>query len=345
MTVTTDKGQGTIYWVVLDSAATAPTAAEIILGQDSTETNVTSGQFNQFAVSSTGVKTASASGFSSTANWRVYFTQVDTAGNISAVVVSSPWLQTIASFTAKGIGGFDGSTTYLLNSSLLTPSPIPNSQKGLVSFWIKRLGGAGVDQYLFEAYQSPSTIKFWVHFTAANVLEIQARDSGGTPRLIMSSSSTTNPFATVPMPNWVHCALWWDLSLTTPTGSVFIDGVPKLSGTHTWDATNSIALAVCTNALVGSQHTPSLKYNGSISEVYVNLHDTLDLSIPANIQKFRSSGGLPVNLGPTGALPTGTQPEVYLGDDNDNTNFGTNNGSKGNFTVAAGALTSVTGPP
>jgi hypothetical protein len=97
--------------------------------------------------------------------------------------------------------------------------------------------------------------------------------------------------------------------------------------------------------LIGASQSIGTKFYGALSELYINLHETLDLSDPTNLQKFRGTGGAPMSLGATGTNPTGTQPEFYLGDDNTFANWGTNNGSKGNFTVPAGALTSVTGPP
>jgi hypothetical protein len=245
----------------------------------------------------------------------------------------------MASFTAFGIGGFDASTTSLTNSTLA--GSIPAGKKGLVSFWVKMLGGAGTDRYVFNI-TTTTAIRLWCYVTTANVVTILGRKADATNVLAMSSALGSTPF-TPPPTGWIHVAMWWDLSLASPTnsGQIYVNGVFNMSGTKTF--TNDDIAYNMNTMHVGVNPSAGLKFFGSMSELYVNLHETLDLSVPANLAKF-ISGGLPVSLGATGTLPTGSQPEFYLGDDNNNTNWQTNNGSKGNFTVT-GTLTSVTGPP
>jgi hypothetical protein len=140
--------------------------------------------------------------------------------------------------------------------------------------------------------------------------------------------------------------MWWDLTLAANpalAGGVHINGALSMASTKTF--VNDFIGYNQTTMNIGISASSSLKLFGSLSELYINLHDTLDLGLPANISKFMGSGGAPVPLGPTGLLPTGTQPEFYLGDNNTAANWGINNGTAGNFTTPAGALTVVTGPP
>jgi hypothetical protein len=62
----------------------------------------------------------------------------------------------------------------------------------------------------------------------------------------------------------------------------------------------------------------------------------LDISVEANRRKFINAAGDPVDLGSDGSTPTSTAPIVYQ--NGDFTNFETNQGTGGNFTVT-GALT------
>jgi hypothetical protein len=68
--------------------------------------------------------------------------------------------------------------------------------------------------------------------------------------------------------------------------------------------------------------------------------DYVDPTLSSNIHKFVSSSGRPVALGPTGALPTGNAPIVFL-----NSGNGTNRGYGGTFsqfnTVTSEPITTV----
>jgi hypothetical protein len=338
LSVTTNTGQGRIYWTIQDAAVAAPSIAQIIDGMGPDNLYVISGRSGSFAVSSTGTKTASGT-VSVSGSFRAYFTQTDTAGNNATVVTpAAPWTHSIGSFTANGVGGFDGSTTYLTNTGLA--SSIPAGKQGLISFWVKMLGGAATERFVFSL-STGGAVKFWCSVTAANLVVIRGRNSGSIDVLTMSNASAGTPF-TPPPTGWIHVAMWWDLSLATPNGGVYINGALDMATTKTF--TNDFIAYNQTIMNIGASATPALKHFGSLSELYINLHETLDLGVPANLAKF-IGGGAPVALGATGTLPTGTQPEFYLGDNNTFADWGTNNGSKGNFTTPAGALTSVTGPP
>jgi hypothetical protein len=343
LSVTTDSGQGKIYWMIQDATWAAPTAQQVIDHIGTADLLwVASGRYGTIDVSTTGAKTASGT-ISVSGDFRVYYTHTDTAGNNAAVVTpTNPWTQTIAAFTANGVGGFDGTNTYMANTSV---SGIADSKKGLVSFWVKMLGGATTDRYVFTMTTS-TAVKLWCYIDAASVLNIVARNSSSVNVFSLKNITAGTPFASPPT-GWIHVGIWWDVGLATPTAKIFLNGVLNTaSGAAPIDSPVNYATTTCR---IGANQatTPGLKFFGSMSELYINLHDTLDLSVAANMQKFRSSSGNPVPLGPTGLLPipAGAPPEFYLGDNNTFADWGTNNGSKGNFTTPAGALTSVTGPP
>ena len=51
---------------------------------------------------------------------------------------------------------------------------------------------------------------------------------------------------------------------------------------------------------------------GCLTEVYVNLAEYLDVTVAANLEKFRTPEGLPADLGSDGSEPTGTAPLIYM---------------------------------
>lgn len=338
LSVTTNIGEGIIYWVVQPAAMSAPTPVQIIGGVGSDGLYPPSGQSGFSTVSTSGAKSFTATGFSTTGSYKVHFTQTDTAGNNAAVPTVSAWMQTITAFTAQGIGGFDGSTTYLTNTALA--SSIPAGKQGLLSFWVKMATGLGTDRFLF-ALTTGGTVRLWCHWLTSNTIELKGRNNASADILSLQTT-TPNPFATLPT-GWIHVAAWWDLAAATPAGQLYVNGTLLTGGTKT--LTNDLIGYNTTTLNIGANQSAGSKMNGSLSELYLNLHETRDLSVAANLQKFRDSGGNPISLGANGSTPTGTQPEFYLGGANNNTNWQNNLGSKGNFTIPAGALTSVTGPP
>ncbi len=97
-----------------------------------------------------------------------------------------------------------------------------------------------------------------------------------------------------------------------------------------------------------SNHTIGAKANGttpivmSLYEFWFGLGIFLQMSTTSNRRKFINADLTPVDLGSDGSTPTGSAPLIYLsGGPSD---FITNKGSGGNFSVTAGSLIDV-GPP
>ena len=342
LSVTTNTGQGVIYWVIQDAAAAAPTALQVRNGWGSDNLFPPAGRYGNFAVTSTGVKTASGT-VGVSGSFRAYYIQTDIADNTSTVVTpASPWTHTIAAFAAAGVGGFDGATTYMTNTAIA----IPAGKRGLISFWLKMTGNAGADRYVFNI-STGTTVKLWGIITTANVFMITGRRSIDAANCLQMQSLLTPAAFAPPYPTgWIHVMAWWDCNLAaTPTlaGGIYINGVLNQASSRTF--TNDNIGYNSTTATIGASAGNAVKFFGNMSELYINLRETLDLSNAANRAKFISSSGFPVALGATGSNPTTNQPDIYLGDNNTAANWGINNGSAGNFTTPAGALTSVTGPP
>lgn len=92
LSVTTNEGSGTLYWII-STSATAPSVAQIQAGNDSSGSSAY--KSGSAAVTSTGVKSVNVSGMASN-TYYAYFQQNDVAGNNSAVAASTSWTQTVA---------------------------------------------------------------------------------------------------------------------------------------------------------------------------------------------------------------------------------------------------------
>ena len=83
--VTTDEGNGILYFVVTQSATT-PSAAQIIAGQD--ELGAAADYSDSQAVSATGVQPVSASGLAGATTYYFHFVQNDDLLNTSNTITS-----------------------------------------------------------------------------------------------------------------------------------------------------------------------------------------------------------------------------------------------------------------
>jgi hypothetical protein len=136
--------------------------------------------------------------------------------------------------------------------------------------------------------------------------------------VVGSFATTSNLIATG---GSYHLFASWDLS----TGSyiICINGVAQpLSGTVTTGQTVSYATSITGSGFGAYMYDPPVPVvNGRVGLAYINYAEFI-----LNVNKFISSSGRMVALGPTGALPTGNAPIVFL-----NSGNGTNSGSGGNF--------------
>lgn len=94
--VSTDEGNGTLYWVATTSVTT-PTAAQIRAGLD--DGGAATAADGSQSVSSTGTQNVSVTGLTAETAYYLHFTQRDAAGNDAAPVSSSSFT------TASGGGG------------------------------------------------------------------------------------------------------------------------------------------------------------------------------------------------------------------------------------------------
>ena len=231
------------------------------------------------------------------------------------------------SYTAPAVA-FDGSTTLTTPANLTGAGGI-SSKKVTWSFWIK-VSTAGT---ITICDQDGGDMNFQVtgseghfninHFTTGNA-------SGGC-------TFTSNGTGATSGSGWHWVGLSYDSGASIcqlyvdNTAATFLSGPTFVDATLYW---NDGVFAI----------SKANSFTGSLSDFWVSAVDQIDFSQASNRQKFRSSGGAPVDLGATGATPTGSQPIIYL---HGNASSFTNNvGSGGGFPASAGAVTTdSSGPP
>ena len=208
---------------------------------------------------------------------------------------------------------------------------VPTGANGMFSMWYRS------DDTSWHA-TSQSMLTFVVGTT--DVLALYTASSGRvTVRLNNDTATDTKAFeanggALHTVGTWYHIVCAW-----TATGAtIYINDA--LVATFTY-ASLDMAGANITRVAIGAKEGGPFPWKGDLAHVYVNLNQTLDLSVVGNRRKFISAGGSAVDLGGNGSVVTGTIPEFYF--DGVAPSWG-NQGSVGAITLV-GALTPGAPPP
>jgi hypothetical protein len=229
--VTTNEGNGILYWVVTTSATT-PSAAQIKAGQD--HASAAAPDSGSQAVGSTGVKTDSASGLTASTNYYAHFMHEDASTNQSNRVSSTV-------FTTSAVGSLSAP---VLTATTTTENPPAweSAHDGDIEIWdgvdtgdkwrlVWRLGGAGA--WTTEVYQGVDDELFtggfvWPLWEAAQpfaagqieVKEQRSRWVSGVKTHESSESNTLSFTVVAPAAPWNPTSdgalSWYDASdLTT----------------------------------------------------------------------------------------------------------------------------------
>lgn len=209
---------------------------------------------------------------------------------------------------------FDGTNDFLDRGGNLSSGA--DSKILTFSFWFKR-GSTGTTQVI----HANSSQRVLIRFQSDNDFEVQCRSSSNS--LILTITSTV---ALTDTGSWHHIAGSFDLS-DTAKRHLYIDGVDRLSvGTYT-DANIDHTRA---DHWIGSRFSGQDKYHGDLADVWIDDGQYIDFSVGANLEKFRDSGGCPVDLGSDGATPTGAAPIMFFS--GATASWHTNDGAGGGFT-------------
>ena len=226
---------------------------------------------------------------------------------------------------------FDGTNDYMRLGAAL--SGASDSKQLTLSMWLRFDGGDGATQELFNLVTTAggSTRRFGCSRNTANRLAYIAANAAGTT--ILNSTHTDTITADG---NWHHFAISLDLA-DTGKRHAYLDGV-SMTGGYAVYTDDTIDYAGTNDCQVGVRGTVN-RFNGCMAEVFFD-ETYIDLSVAANLQKFRSVAGKPVSLGADGSTPLGAQPLVYLrvADGAAVTTFANNLGSGGGTLTITGTL-------
>jgi hypothetical protein len=225
-------------------------------------------------------------------------------------------LSTTGTTTLQLMTNFDGTNDSLTRGGALTGAA--NSKAFTMSFWMRITGGDGTDRHILTDAAS----NWFVRLESSNHLRIHGEDVlGSTANL---ETQTTSTFLAG---NLYHVAI--EVDLAAGVANIYKNGV-RQSMNQTTNTNTNMASFVTSNWYIGQYINGSLKFNGDLAQFYFLMGTRIDLTNSANLAKFITVGGDPVDMGGTGTIPSGGTPIIFL-----NNTFGTfqnNLGSGGNFT-------------
>lgn len=201
-----------------------------------------------------------------------------------------------------------------------------DSKTGILSFWVKFTGSDGTSN---RVLLDISTDRMFYRLASNAMRATLYNTDGATLALNITSTATITADG-----NWHHVLLNIDTS-TAANCWWAIDGTEGTTINTRTDATIKWSAA---NWYVSYD---SVGLTGNLCELYFAPGQSLGAFSSANVQKFRSTGAKPVDLGSNGSTPTGSQPGIYL--HGNSTAFNVNSGTGGNFTLS-GTLTNETAP-
>ena len=214
-------------------------------------------------------------------------------------------------------------TTYLTRGA--SPTGLGDGKAGTISFW-PRVTVDSTLMYLI-ANATVTNVRFLVQRTANNRWLCFGRNAANTAILSMSTNSTSH----IVTGGRRHVIYSWDLA--AGVGLCYVDGLTSLLAGAT--LTNDTIDYANGNFAIGADAAGNSKLSAEISHLI--FHPAfIDISVAANLQKFRTQDGRPAFMGQNGELPFGGTPLVYHA--GTQAAWATNKGSGGGMTVSAGAL-------
>ncbi len=242
---------------------------------------------------------------------------------------------------------WDGATRNRRSGSV--PTGVTNTRTGILSFWFNA-----------DTIGTPEDIiMMCVDQIGGGAIGLQLRRTNFSGGKIVMNMVTTTGAAAITMNNggsmsvdtWHHFIYTWEYIFPADSAAnfkMYFDGVQQLDGVGGANITqgsddNDIAWAARGNAW--TQGSAGANFDGGgfggprfldgcLSNFYLNIDEHLDITIAANLEKFRSALGDPVNLGANGEIPTGNAPAFFA----ENGELNPNAGYSDNLPVVLGAV-------
>jgi hypothetical protein len=198
-------------------------------------------------------------------------------------------------FTPRG-ATFDGASYYKSTSAA-----VPATQQGILSFWMRNTQPTWEFLYYIAEARFGSTQGLEVRTNASGQMRV---DLGTSAVSFYAGPTSGDAFTVGP---WYHILMAWDGTAC----AVYVNDTLATTATIT---PADMGGQVLTQFTMGARLAGTRSWIGDLAHAYLNLDETLDLSLASNRAKFASAGS-PVHLGAGGALPTGSTPAFYYDGD------------------------------
>ncbi len=199
--VSTNEGNGTLYWVVTTSA-TRPTGAQVEAGEDSSGSSATAD--GSQSVSATGAQNITPSGLSSATAYTTHFMHKDAAGNRSSVVSASGFTTAAAPATfgsgdwavttGSGVGEIDIAITTLPSDNGSAITALQYSTDAGTSY--ANLTGTGTGSRTVDTLSAGGAISDGQSFSSqimVRAVNAEGNGANSDAKTVSAGSSATGP--------------------------------------------------------------------------------------------------------------------------------------------------------
>lgn len=173
---------------------------------------------------------------------------------------------------------------------------------GIISAYFRHGGATFTGGQVLFQQRIGSTETLRVSVTTTNRMQLAIQNDSGTTTLSFYSAPGSVPFV---VGQYYHLLIDW--SAARGGAHIMVNGVEVGVRAFTLPTMNG---ATITQVGIGATSAAANPWLGDIGHLYINVNETLDMSVLANREKF-ALGGVPVNLGGNGEIPTGTAPAFY----------------------------------
>lgn len=239
--------------------------------------------------------------------------------------ISYPILSTAAAFTPNAVEypnvGTGAALSRVGNFTGMFDAPT-----GILSFWLNTEGAINENGEILRSISpadfTASLVNLGTPVSLGFTILLQNSSTGGTLEFEVNTAYAAS--------TWTNILASWDTNHAAASRKKFLY-TNDVSNIHT--IVNIGSAFSCQYASVSDWELYS-RLGGvrCLSEIYFAPGQYLDFSVTANRRKFITASGMPVNLGPTGARPTGTAPVLYL--KGNAANVTVNSGTGGDMTAS-----------
>lgn len=228
---------------------------------------------------------------------------------------------------------FDGTNDYLRRTSSFAGGTTTGTQ-GILSIWVNYRGGDGSQQILWAqdggfgdlARRADNTYRLFLYNTAGTVVSLDV------------TSSTTYTSTS----GWHNLLISWNIANGSSAVYLYVNG-SDARGPTSVSSSQTLQYQQLVLSFGARQNGSGGKLNADVADFYFGTTAGLDLSRSSNVALFYS-GGRPVNLGSSMAIPTGVPPLIGFGSTHTYTTWEQNVSGYGDYTVVGALSSGATSP-